>query len=647
MQPINVTQGAIQRIITASGQDGFLPIVQVLSIKKMTAAAGQGERYRVVVSDGQHHQQSMLTTSQNDLITSGQMVEGCLICLDEFILNQIGAKSIVIILRASVLSGAMPKIGDPTAFERADGGGGGGGCSPAATAAAPTRATATAPLAALSSRWRSSRGRAATTRAAAAAETTPTAAAAPARRRGGYGHSGGASGPVQRHDSGASYTPISDLNPYMNRWTIKARVTAKSEIRRWSNQRGEGYLASVDLLDEFGGEVRGTFFKDAVDKYLPMLEVNSVYTFSGGRIKVANKQYSSLQNDYEITFNSDSVIEKVADDKRIKAMNLTFRRIADLKDVEVNATIDILAVVRDFQDMAMIMTKNNREVEKRNITLVDDSGAEVVCTLWGAHAKLPDDALRGSPVAALKGVKVSDYNGVSLSTFNSSTVVLAPDLEEARALHNWWTRYAGGGAFTTMTTSSGGGGGPRSDPYDVAQRLGVAGIKEEQLGLKEKPDYASLKAYVAFIKHDSENGPWYTACPTEGCNKKVVEEMDQGWRCEKCSRSYPNCRRRYIASLAMSDHTGQTWFSAFNDVAQPMLAQHSADELFEWKTSGQDELFEDTFVEACWKQYVLRVRVKAEMVNDEQRIKSTIVDAEPVDPVKESAALIRAIKAYA
>lgn len=42
---------------------------------------------------------------------------------------------------------------------------------------------------------------------------------------------------------------IASLNPYINRWVIKARVTAKSDIRNYSNQKGQGQLASVDLLD--------------------------------------------------------------------------------------------------------------------------------------------------------------------------------------------------------------------------------------------------------------------------------------------------------------------------------------------------------------------------------------------------------------
>uniref|UniRef100_A0A1B0BY64 Uncharacterized protein n=1 Tax=Glossina palpalis gambiensis TaxID=67801 RepID=A0A1B0BY64_9MUSC len=54
-------------------------------------------------------------------------------------------------------------------------------------------------------------------------------------------------------------SPIASLSPYHNKWVIKARVTAKSVIRSWSNARGEGKLFSMDLMDE-SGEIRATAF---------------------------------------------------------------------------------------------------------------------------------------------------------------------------------------------------------------------------------------------------------------------------------------------------------------------------------------------------------------------------------------------------
>lgn len=104
------------------------------------------------------------------------------------------------------------------------------------------------------------------------------------------------------------FVPISDLNPYLNKWTIKARVTSKSQIRSWSKPTGNGQLFSIDLLDENDSEIRGTFFNQDVDKFYTLLEKDEVYTFSNGSVKPANKRFNSLNNNYEISFNSRSII---------------------------------------------------------------------------------------------------------------------------------------------------------------------------------------------------------------------------------------------------------------------------------------------------------------------------------------------------
>lgn len=64
------------------------------------------------------------------------------------------------------------------------------------------------------------------------------------------------------------------------------RITQKSAMRKWSNSRGEGTLFSIDLLDEEGSEIKGTFFKAEAERWYDELQEGQVYRISGGKIKV-------------------------------------------------------------------------------------------------------------------------------------------------------------------------------------------------------------------------------------------------------------------------------------------------------------------------------------------------------------------------
>lgn len=52
------------------------------------------------------------------------------------------------------------------------------------------------------------------------------------------------------------------------------------------------------------------------------------------------------------------------------------------------------------------------------------------------------------------------------------------------------------------------------------------------------------------------------------------------------------------------------------------------------------------FTEPLFSQWIVRLRVKAEMVSDEQRIKCTIASLKPIDFVRESREMIKAISEY-
>lgn len=187
-------------------------------------------------------------------------------------------------------------------------------------------------------------------------------------------------------------------------------------------------------------------------------------------------------------------------------------------------------------------------------------------------------------------------------------------------------------------------GGGRDDG-GIDKRKVLNSIVEESMGLTEKGDYMTTKATVTFMKHDQDEGPWYTACPSEGCNKKVIQGMGDSWQCEKCNRDYPTCNRRFILTASVADHSGTQWVTMFDEHAQQFLGR-SAEDLYQMKISGDTEGYEKVFADALFKQVTTKLRVKQEMVNDEPRIKSQVISLAPVDFKAESKQLLLAISKY-
>jgi len=103
-----------------------------------------------------------------------------------------------------------------------------------------------------------------------------------------------------------NYMPIKALNNYIRDWMIKARVAAK--VFKETTRSG-GALLKIELVDQYGTSIEGTFFKKSAEKFSKLIQENNVYLFSDGNIKLANKKYTSVQNDFAITFEEHAKIE--------------------------------------------------------------------------------------------------------------------------------------------------------------------------------------------------------------------------------------------------------------------------------------------------------------------------------------------------
>lgn len=627
--------------------------VQVISIKqiKTSGTSSAAERYRLIISDGEFYQQAMLTTRLNGLIRDKTLCKGCLIELIEYVCNTVQGRRIVIIMDAAVKHPSVSRVGAPRNVDKR----GNRPSSSATTSSSSIGSGSTKENYGGSSSNNSARyGNAPQVKqqAPAAQQQRYDSSSSTSTRYGQnnagfggrYSRSNTGGGAVQQNSAQDDCIPINQLNPYRSAWTIKARVTSKSQKKTWNNARGEGVLFSVDLLDADGSEIRGTFFKEAVDKFYDFLKTDHVYTFSGGRIKMANRQYSSLNCDYEITFSPYSAIQECPEDKGIKKMMFNFvKSIESLQHVEAGSMIDVIGVVRSEYGCQSLTTKTGRECKKRDLELVDLSKHSIRVTLWGERAEKELADYARCPVIALKGVKLGDYGGRSIGTYSSSIVLANPEVEEAFRLRSWFDQNGRNENFTSISSGGGGGGGGGNNQVQP-----ISSIKTNNLGHGEKADWVTVNATLLYTKSDRA---WYEACPEmrdgRQCNKKVISiggDMDGPFTCEKCNKQIDKCQRRYILNCQFCDHTGVQWCTIFNDEGEKLLKGKTADEM-NLMMESDHQAYKHSFNEINFNQYRLTLRVKSEIVNDENRLKATVHSIAPVDYAADAKRLLLEIDA--
>ena len=112
-----------------------------------------------------------------------------------------------------------------------------------------------------------------------------------------------------------AHMPIKALNQFSSDFVIKARVMKKGDLRNWSNARGQGQILNLDLIDREQTVIQATAFNDQALRINEVLEQGKVYTFGGGTVKLANKRYTSIPNDYCLTFDQGTQIQPCGEDK--------------------------------------------------------------------------------------------------------------------------------------------------------------------------------------------------------------------------------------------------------------------------------------------------------------------------------------------
>ncbi|XP_047030288.1 replication protein A 70 kDa DNA-binding subunit [Helicoverpa zea] len=593
-----LSEGSLEVIMNGGVYDK--PIMQVLGSKKIQGS-GANERFRLLVSDGKHsHSFAMLATQLNDKLISGELSDYSVVQIDRFVTSLLkntgkGEKRVMIILDITIVapgSTVGKKLGNPVTWTEES-----------AAAAPPAKSMPTP---------------------APRPNPAPVPTSLPT--------------PSANLDSSILSSqmthPIASLSPYQNKWVIKARVMSKSDIRTWNNARGEGKLFSMDLCDD-SGEIRATAFKNECDKFYDMIQVDKVYYISRCQLKTANKQYTTMKNDYEMTFTANTVVAECMEDaSSVPSIKFDFVPINDIAAKSVDTLLDVVGVCKAASDLQELTARSTGKLlKKRELTLVDNSGGAVVLTMWGKEAENFDS--NTNPVIAVKSARLAEFNGSkSLSCLASTMIRLNPDLPEAHKLRGW---YDNGGADMEIVNISARVGGYSGGSNEW---ITFSDAEARQLGSGDKGDYFSLLGVLTFTFADNAV---YKACPQEQCNKKLVDQENGLYRCEKCNREYPNYKYRLLLGANVSDATGDQRITAFNEAAEAMLGKNVAEigRLFEYDKTTYTQMFE----EVKFRTFVFKFRTKMETYNDEARLKTLVVNVQPVDYKDANKRLIASIKA--
>jgi hypothetical protein len=229
--------------------------------------------------------------------------------------------------------------------------------------------------------------------------------------------------------------PFSTLTTFNKDFKIFGRVTTKTDLKEFNGKNGPGKVFSITILGQDGDQISGKFFNDAVDEHYETLKKGNCYTFYKGGVRLADKRFSSLDSEYELTFFKNSIISEIEDTGDVGSQSFKFTQIRNITSEFVNSYIDLCCAVKDQGEAVNFTSKAGNELTKKNVTVFDSSFATIEMTLWN------EMAVRDSPLGTimiLKRMKITEFNGAmqlgfdrfSSEIMTGNTIVHNPEVQE-------------------------------------------------------------------------------------------------------------------------------------------------------------------------------------------------------------------------
>ncbi|KRX04141.1 Nucleic acid-binding, OB-fold [Pseudocohnilembus persalinus] len=435
----------------------------------------------------------------------------------------------------------------------------------------------------------------------------------------------------------SEYTAILGLNPSIGQsFKIKARVTAKKDIKEFTSKGKPGKLFSFDLIDVEGTEITATCFGEAVDKFYDLVQQGQVYVFENGLIRENNNSTFNKPNKYVINFSPQSIIELTDDDQSIKQENFSFKTVEEFIQLKVKERADLCVYIKKAGELQSL---KGGQLMKRSLTLTDQSQQGIEYALFG-DAALDEQTFKEGNLIILKDAGVGEFQGCKQISYPRKIIPESDQIPQFQQLRQ----------FLQQT------GGDFQIQQQVPQKAGskklistITEIEREARELENNPEqvlYHNIFGYCTYIKADGTL--YYNSCSMPNCKKKVNLNTDEQFVCNTCNQIVQPKARYVIPSLRIVDATGSLFVSCFDEAGEVLIGQ-PADEIKQLKedSNQMEQALKDELSKNQYKQFLMTIQSKVENYEGNSRIKHVIFSIkEQTNNVLEGNKILQQIQVY-
>ncbi|XP_057856716.2 replication protein A 70 kDa DNA-binding subunit C-like [Cryptomeria japonica] len=233
---------------------------------------------------------------------------------------------------------------------------------------------------------------------------------------------------------------IKALIPFQNKWAIKGRVINKRKMDQYDTPKSSGQVFNFDMIDVEGTEIRITCFGNIVEMHYHRVEPRAYYYLSKGSIKEANTKWNKVNSHLEITLDHNSILKRCDQPVDGEGNVSRFTPINELTNCSNNTLVDVIGVVVDVKDLAVISRKDGTKVKKWVVKINDMSTFSVDVNLWGVAWEQLGGDLKNMHLAQtvvvleVTNARVSYFNGKVINTTTATTSKINPSTPKADAL---------------------------------------------------------------------------------------------------------------------------------------------------------------------------------------------------------------------